>query len=192
MKKRLVLLAIAIMASPLIRASSLSDAETAGAAPQTGVQPALIESAFSPDRGAEALVLKVIDASTTRIRLAAYSFTSPTVIQALLRAKKRGVDVRVIADDKRNKGKTSVAALTLVANAGIPTRTVSVYAMHHDKYIVSDDKTVQNGSFNYTKDAAESNSENVVVQWNNPQLAQAFLQHWDDRWSKGVDFKASH
>lgn len=61
----------------------------------------LIESAFSPDSGSEELVLKVINASEHSVRVAAYSFTSPPVVKALLSAKKRGVDVRVVVDDSR-------------------------------------------------------------------------------------------
>ena len=60
----------------------------------------VIEAAFSPDDGAEALILKVIDASREKLRLAAYSFTSPAVMKSLLAAKKRGVDVRIIVDEK--------------------------------------------------------------------------------------------
>ncbi|MYM21847.1 phospholipase D family protein [Duganella sp. FT135W] len=148
-----------------------------------------IENAFSPDAKAEALVLKVIDSSTTSLRMAAYSFSSPAVIEALLSARKRGVDIKVLVDYKRNQRPLNLAALNRIAKAGIPTRRVAVYAMHHDKYVIADGQTVQNGSFNYTHDAAVSNSENVVVTWNYPPLAQSFQQHWEDRWNRGVDYK---
>lgn len=157
-------------------------------APATG----LIESAFSPDAGSEDLVRKVINASEHSIRLAAYSFTSPNIVRALVDAKKRGVDVRIAVDEKGNKSKSSLAALNLVVNAGIPTRTISTYAIHHDKYIVSDERHVQNGSFNYSQAAAKSNSENVVVTWNNPELAKSFLKHWESRWEQGVDYRSAY
>jgi phosphatidylserine/phosphatidylglycerophosphate/cardiolipin synthase-like enzyme len=161
--------------------------------PATGLPAAgLIESAFSPDEGSEALVLKVINSSDHSIRLAAYSFTSPSIVKALLAAKKRGVDVRVVVDEKGNKGKSSIAALNLLVNAGIPTRTNSTYAIHHDKYIVSDESHVQNGSFNYSQAAAKSNSENVVVMWNNLVLASTFLKHWQSRWDQGVEFRSTY
>ena len=54
-----------------------------------------IESAFSPDGAAERLVLKTINSANTTLRIAAYSFTSPKIVQAILSAKKRGVDVQV-------------------------------------------------------------------------------------------------
>ena len=151
--------------------------------------PAQIENAFSPDAKAEELVLKVINTSTSSIRLAAYSFSSPTVVKALLDAKKRGVNIMVLADHRRNQKKPNWTALNRLVAAGIATRTISVYAIHHDKYIIANEQTVQNGSFNYTRDAAENNSENVVVFWRNPELAKSFLRHWESRWSAGVDYK---
>lgn len=147
-----------------------------------------IENAFSPDGGAEALVLKVIDGAASSIRLAAYSFSSPHVVAALLRARQRGVDVRVLADTRRNARRNSRVALDRLVAAGIPTRLIARYALHHDKYIVADGVTVQNGSFNYTADAATANSENVLVVWNSAALAQSYLAHWENRWASGVDY----
>lgn len=153
----------------------------------TGQQP--IEAAFSPDGQSERLVLSVIDGSQQSIRLAAYSFTSPAVVRALIAAHRRGVDVRVVVDEQGNKSKSSVAALNLLVGASIPARTVSKYAIHHDKYIISDGRTVQTGSFNYSQAAAKSNSENVIVIRDNPDLAARYMQHWESRWGQGVDYQ---
>jgi phosphatidylserine/phosphatidylglycerophosphate/cardiolipin synthase-like enzyme len=148
-----------------------------------------IESAFSPDGQAEALILRVIDTSRESVRLAAYSFTSPKVVRALMAAKRRGVDVRVVVDEGASKSKSGKAALNLVAGAGIPTRVNDRYAIMHDKFIVSDGRHVQTGSFNYSKAAAKSNSENVIVVRNNPKLANLYLQHWESRYGQGVDYR---
>lgn len=152
----------------------------------------LSEVAFSPDAGSEGLVAKVIHASQKSIRLAAYSFTSPAIVRALLDAKKRSVDVRVLVDDRGNRASKSVAALNLLVNAGIPTRRISTYAIHHDKYIIADGAHVQTGSFNYSQAAAKSNSENVLVIWNTPQLAASYLQHWQNRFDQGVEVKSTY
>jgi len=150
------------------------------------------EVAFSPDAGSEALVVKVIDSTSKSLYLAAYSFTSPAIVQALLQARKRGVDVQVVVDEKGNKSKASIAALNLLVGAKIPTRTISVYAIHHDKYIVADEETVETGSFNYSKAAATSNSENVIVIWKNPKLAETYLDHWNDRWNKAKTYTSNY
>ena len=160
-----------------------------GSAQVPGTQ--FIEVAFSPREGSEDLVVKVIQSARSSIAVAAYSFTSPVIAKALLNAKKRGVDVRVVVDENGNKSKASLAALNLLAGAGIPTRTISRYAIHHDKYMVIDKSTVQTGSFNYSKAAAKSNSENVLVIWNNPDLGLAYLKHWQDRFDQGQDYKST-
>lgn len=153
---------------------------------------AQVEVGFSPDGGAERLVLKTINTAQKSIRLAAYSFTSPKVVRALLDAKRRGVDVRVVADDKGNQSKAGVAALNLLAGARIPTRLNGAYAIHHDKYIVADGLHVQTGSYNYSQAAAKSNSENVIVIWHNDALAAAYLRHWQSRFDEGINYKPTY
>ena len=153
------------------------------------------EVAFSPREGAQDLVLKVIDGSKKSIRLSAYSLTSVPVIKALIGAKKRGVDVAVVADYKQNITMDSGAgraALNLLVLNEIPTRVISIYPIHHDKFIVADGVNVETGSFNYSKAAEYSNSENVLVVWDDPKLAKQYIEHWNSRYSQANDYKASY
>lgn len=158
----------------------------------TAPASAQIESGYSPEGSAERLVLKVIHASRKSIRLAAYSFTSPKVVRALTDAGKRGVDVRVVVDEKGNTSKPGVAALNLLVNADVSVRTNGKYAIHHDKYIVSDGLHVQTGSFNYSQAAAGSNSENVLVVWHNAELAASYLRHWQSRFNEGKNYRSGY
>ena len=151
-----------------------------------------IEVAFSPEAGAEALVLKVIGSARQSIQLAGYSFTSPAVVRGLIDAKRRGVNVKVLLDDKGNRGQSSVAAMNLIVSAGIPLRVVSVYAIHHDKYIVVDGKHTETGSFNFSQAAAKSNSENVLVIWDNPTVAERYLSQWESRWRQGIEVNSKY
>ena len=59
--------------------------------------------------------------------------------------------------------------MKLIADGGIPIRTITSYAIHHDTYIVVEGRTTETGSFNYSQAAARSNSENALVIWNDPQ-----------------------
>ena len=68
----------------------------------------------------------------------------------------------------------------------MPIKVVSSYAIHHDKSIVVDARHTQTGSFSYSTAAAKSNSENVLIVWNNTAIAQKYLTHWESRWAKGV------
>lgn len=69
-------------------------------------------------------------------------------------------------------------------------RTIILY-IQTDPIIV-DNVTVETGSFNFTKAAETKNSENAVVIWNMPKLAESFLEHWQDRWNQGRDYRSSY
>lgn len=165
--------------------------------PATGT----IEVAFSPNEGAEALVVKVIDSARSEIRMMSYSFTSPVVVKALLNARHRGVDVKLVSDWEGNASKKkdgtwkspkSIAAMSALVTAGADVRTIDAYDIAHDKVIVVDNATVETGSFNYSAAAANRNSENVLVNWNNPALAKVYLEHFQRNYRQGVAFKASY
>lgn len=151
-----------------------------------------IEVAFSPNEGAEGLVLKVIHNANSTIRLAAYSLTSPQIVNALIQARKRGVDVAVVADSKMNLKSDSRAgrvALNLLSDNGVRTRVIDRYEIHHDKYIIADGQNVETGSFNYSKAAELYNSENVMVVWGNVELANRYLAHWQSRFDQGIEYR---
>ncbi|ELY3087588.1 phospholipase D family protein [Klebsiella aerogenes] len=164
---------------------SLSCIQPAAAAPS-------VQVGFSPEGSALQLVLKTIESAQQEIRLMGYSFMSPEVVSALVRAKRRGVDVRIVLDEKGNRSKASQAAMNIVVNAGIPLRTNGRYAIMHDKVIIVDNHTVESGSFNMTRSAASRNSENVLVINDMPEVAQTYLQHWQSRWDGGTDWHSSY
>ncbi|WP_168403368.1 phospholipase D family protein [Erwinia amylovora] len=151
-----------------------------------------LDVGFSPEGSAQKLVLRTLDDARESIRLMGYSFTSPEVVKSLVAAKRRGVDVRVVVDDKGNHSRASQSAMNVVVNAGIPLRTNGQYKIMHDKVIITDGQNVELGSFNYSRAAAESNSENALVVWGVPALAQSYLTHWQSRWASGTDWTPSY
>ena len=161
-------------------------------APVPAVYAASIETGYSPEGTALQLVLKTINSAQQEILLMGYSFTSPEVVSALVRAKHRGVDVKIVLDEKGNRSKASQAAMNVVVNAGIPLRTNGHYAIMHDKVIIVDNHTVESGSFNMTRSASSRNSENVLVINDVPEVAQTYLQHWQSRWDGGTEWHSSY
>lgn len=79
-----------------------------------------------------------------------YSFTSPEVEHSLEDAKRRGVDVKVVLDEKSNQNTVSQAAMNWLINAGIPVRAVDRLKILHDKFTVVDNRSLQTGSFNFS------------------------------------------
>lgn len=164
------------------------------AAPPTTVGS--VEVGFSPDGSGEALVLRSLQSARQSIRLAGYSFTAQPVVKALLDAKKRGVDVAVVVDYKANieddrSGKAH-AALNLLVNARIPTRTNAAYPIQHSKYVVIDGLHVQTGSYNYSAAAARYNAENVLLISNAPALARQYADNWQHLFNEGKPYLSGY
>lgn len=158
---------------------------TGGMAAAAEPGPTAIAVGFSPG-DAEALVVQTIDSARQSIEVAAYSFTSRPVASALLRARDRGVTVRIVADKSQRTARyTSVRYL---ARQGVPVRIDSRYAIMHDKFLVIDSRTVETGSFNYTRAATFRNAENVVVIENAPAVAAAYGREWSRLWQESEPF----
>lgn len=65
---------------------------------------------------------------------------------------------------------------------------------HNDLYGtgLNEGKLTKVGSFNFSRAADRSNSENVLVVWDDPVVAQRYLQHWQSRWDGGTDWRSSY
>lgn len=159
--------------SPILQSESTVDKTTV-------VQNAgKTEFAFSPGKESTKLVSNVIRSATKTIRVSAYSFTSKPLADDLVAAHRKGVDVKVVLDKSNVTSMYSV--VTVLTAAGIPTRIDSKHPIAHSKYMVVDERTVETGSFNYTKSAIR-NSENVVVFWNSPEIAKTYSGNWELHW----------
>ena len=179
----------ATIAASLVAAGCLVVVQTAVAA-----ETASVEVAFSPDGGAENLVLGAINGAQRSIRLMAYSFTAEAVVRALGSARRRGVDVAVTVDYRNNieedRSGRARAALGALTYAGIPVRVVSAFPLQHSKYMEIDRNTVETGSYNYSSQAARYNSENAVIISGNANIAVQYLQNWNAVSALGEPYNA--
>jgi phosphatidylserine/phosphatidylglycerophosphate/cardiolipin synthase-like enzyme len=158
-----------------------------GGGSETAPLPASAEVAFSPDGGATDLVVKAIGAAKQSVRVAAYSFTSRPIASALAEAHRSGVDVEVVVDhDQIQKDSHSVVAF--LVSEKIPVRIDIVHTLQHDKYMIIDGKTVETGSFNYSAAAEHNNSENVLVLWDDPKLADLYSGNWKSLWDQAEPY----
>lgn len=158
--------------------------------PQAAPTGGQIEVAFSPRGGATELVVKAISSAKKSILVAAYSFTSRPIAQALVAAHRRGIQVFVMVDKSQKTERYSSA--TFLANMGIPTRVDSQHKIMHDKFMVVDGEHVETGSFNYTASAERANAENVIVIWNNPSLANIYSMNWREHWDHSEPYQARY
>ena len=133
---------------------------------------ALCQAFFTPHDDITALCVAMIDAEQKSIHGAMYMFTDKKVAQALINAKKRGVQVEMILDQismiSCGKGK-------LLQENGVPvfvhrTQAFNPYTMalmHHKFFIFGQNKDNKSllwtGSWNSTLRATAHNDENVII-----------------------------
>lgn len=142
------------------------------------------EAYFSPGGGIQDQLIRRINASTSTIDIAVYSFTSGEIAQALADAHKRDVSIRVIRDltqttNKHDEGNflehTGIAVKVL---SGLPPRGVM-----HDKFAIFDGKVVEAGSFNWTVNGEKYSHENALF-FDDPKLIQTFDQEFEKLWKE--------
>lgn len=145
--------------------------------------------AFSPAGGTEALLVRAVDAASSRAHVAMFSFTSEPVVQALARAKARGVEVLVALD--KGQAARSPAGKAL-REAGVEVRLLTGPGgdgMLHDKFAVFDG-LVETGSFNWSKNAELNSYENAVFS-SDPADAAAYEGEFQKLWAEGEPLAAA-
>jgi phosphatidylserine/phosphatidylglycerophosphate/cardiolipin synthase-like enzyme len=176
----------------ILRGLALTIAATASAVAALSFAPparaAQTEACFSPrlpgDCDPTATIVHTIDGARRSILVQAYELTSRPIVNALVSAHRRGVDVRVIVDygqlhDRRYHNEAN--EVRLLRAAGIPVLVDRPRnGLMHDKVMIIDGNTVITGSFNYTYRAEHNNVENLVV-IHDPKLAAQYARHWRSR-----------
>ena len=148
---------------------------------------------FSPRGGCEEAILAQLDGAKRYIHVAMYAFTSRYLAQALVRAKDRGVEVKVVLD-RSFQEESNYSKGDFLRRKGIPVKLISpamlrglrvIKGLMHHKFAVVDGSVVITGSYNWTARAERVNYENLLIFVNSPGLAQAYEEEfrrlWGDR-----------
>ena len=139
-----------------------------------------VQYAFTGSDHADAMIIAAIDAAHRQVLVQAYSLTHRRIADALIRARSRGVEVAVIADNEQSR--SNPVALRELVHAGVPLLFDAEHSAAHNKVIVIDsgyaDCAVITGSFNFTYAAQQRNAENALILRGNPPLCEAYFGNW--------------
>ena len=138
-------------------------------------------------------LIEAIDNAKESISAYFYQCNDESIRDALLRAKKRGVEIRFITDATYyNKEKYFNAFYSSLEEAGVTVITeedsgkkdANLHA--HNKFAVLDEKIVWTGSYNITINGRERNNNNAI--WvANEALAQVYLTEFNQVWGNGSE-----
>lgn len=144
-------------------------------------RPSLAEAYFSPGDEPYLAITRYLDRAQTTVDICVFTITDDRLAEAVLHAHKRGVALRIITDN--SKAEDLGSDVERFERAMIPLRVDrSPFHMHH-KFAIIDRKTLLNGSYNWTRGAANDNEENLVA-IDDPRLVAPFLKTFDRLWSK--------
>jgi phosphatidylserine/phosphatidylglycerophosphate/cardiolipin synthase-like enzyme len=108
-------------------------------------------------------ILRLIDDANRYAYFAVYTFTKMDIADALIRAKRRGVDVQGITDLEQSQIPEEAAVIQKLRAAGIPVETQKhPRGIMHVKALVTD-RAYAIGSYNWTWSATNVNDEILEI-----------------------------
>lgn len=119
---------------------------------------------FSPETSLERSIVAAVDAAKTSVDVAMFTFTLRSVSDALVRAHKRGVRVRLVTEAKQ--ASFSDAEDRLAAAGALVVKAANRMGEHsamHQKYAVIDGNRVFTGASNWTIAGTRSNEEDLLL-----------------------------
>ena len=140
-----------------------------------------IEVLFSPEGAIKEHVIKEVESTTSTLDLAVHEITSSEMAQAFLKAKGRGVKVRIIADSRQAKMKSS--KITYLIHQGILVKVLGGKGkelMNH-RFAILDGKKVITGSYDWSRPPESSSYENVLI-LTDSEVVSSYQKEFDRLW----------
>ena len=135
-----------------------------------------IATYFSPENDIAASLLKEIGNAKKSIHFMAFSFTQDALGSAMLDRFKSDIEVQGVFEQRQIDQYSEYERMKAAGLPVVPDKNRG--DMHH-KVIIIDEETVITGSYNFSKNAEERNSENLLIIKGNPDIAQAYLAEFD-------------
>lgn len=118
------------------------------------------------------------------IYVAMFYFTNKNILEELVKAKNRGVDVKVIVDASFAKDFSKY--IKLMRENDIPVKVENWAGKMHCKLAVIDDNITLTGSLNWTNSAVNFNDENFL-KIQNPRIAKETIKYFYTLWKSIPD-----
>jgi phosphatidylserine/phosphatidylglycerophosphate/cardiolipin synthase-like enzyme len=130
----------------------------------------------NPHGGLDQDLASVIQHAQTKVDVAAYDLNLETVADALIAARRRGVDVRLVTESDN----VGAPALTRLRQARISVfEDQSDSGLMHHKFIIVDDQWIWTGSWNLTQTGTYRNNNNAVL-IASPALAENYTTEFNE------------
>ena len=147
-----------------------------------------IQIYFSPSNHCENNIVRFINKSKKQIDVAIYSLNNDRIVEALKKAHKRSVKIRILTDRLQASNRSS--KVRELHDYGINIRVHSKHRIEHNKFAIFDKRVVTSGSFNWTNPATHKNSENCVFFIRNKNAVEEYQERFDYLWRVNTKTKS--
>ena len=145
---------------------------------------------FSPADGViNSVLIPLINSANKYIYIPTFLITDNRLASALINAKKRGVDVKIIVD-ATNASNNHSKHHTLRQN-GLQVKTENYAGKLHSKSLIIDDRITVIGSMNFSSSGDRRNDENVVVV-KDAAITKVYKNFFLYLWSKIDNYWLTH
>ena len=103
-------------------------------------------------------LINTIDSAKKNFYGAFYNISSLDVVAAIIRAHKKGIDVRIVTERDYIEGE----GISRLIMAGVPVVSDTGRGFMHNKFAVIDDGIIWTGSYNLTKNGTCNNNNNAI------------------------------
>ncbi|GAB4188511.1 MAG: phospholipase D-like domain-containing protein [Roseiflexaceae bacterium] len=124
-----------------------------------------------------------IDAARRSVDVAVFDLDVPEFVDALLRAKERGAEVRVVLDSENLETPEVAEQAGRLENGGITVISDQREAFMHNKFIVIDNAITWMGSWNITENDTFRNNNNMI-RFVNQQLSGFYSGEFEQMFDK--------
>ena len=137
---------------------------------------------FSPNGGCQNAVIAEISKAQKTIDIAMYYLSSREIAQELVKAKDRGVKIRVVLDKEQETQRYSKGRYLI--KEGLEVKYHTGPGLMHNKFAVIDSAVLITGSFNWTPTANEKNEENLLIMADK-ELVKKYADRFEYLWKMG-------
>jgi len=137
-----------------------------------------LQVCFTPGENCTQTIVDLIRQSKTSILIQASAFSSDAITDALVAAKRRNVNIKILFD-KALWTAQNTTAVTLLEEE-IPIFLDKKVLLAHNNVMIVDHRQVITGSFDFTPDAQEKNADNLLV-LENKNIAKRYEDNWRSR-----------
>jgi phosphatidylserine/phosphatidylglycerophosphate/cardiolipin synthase-like enzyme len=145
--------------------------------------------AFSDQGSIAVQLIRAIDASKVSIDIAIHGLALREIGAALLRAKNRGVKIRIVMNQTHifpeKPRDTRTAEVQMLIDQGFDLKMLrggDMFGIMHNKIAIFDNQVLETGSYNWTHAADTWHWENAMFHAEQARI-KAYQAYWDWMWS---------